>query len=72
MHGDFHHQNLLIRDGRITGVIDWDGAGRGDRRPTSPTGLTWPRPGSDHVTFNQLALFCWPCFAGPVLLALFS
>ena len=32
MHGDFHHENLLIRDGRITGVIDWDGAGRGDRR----------------------------------------
>ena len=32
MHGNFHHENLLIRDGRITGVIDWDGAGRGDRR----------------------------------------
>ncbi len=32
VHGDFHHENLLIRDGRITGVIDWDGAGRGDRR----------------------------------------
>jgi aminoglycoside phosphotransferase (APT) family kinase protein len=31
VHGDFHHENLLIRDGRITGV-DWDGAGRGDRR----------------------------------------
>lgn len=32
VHGDFHHENLLARDGRITGVIDWDGAGRGDRR----------------------------------------
>ena len=32
VHGDFHHENLLTRDGRITGVIDWDGAGRGDRR----------------------------------------
>lgn len=32
VHGDFHHENFLVRDGRITGVIDWDGAGRGDRR----------------------------------------
>jgi aminoglycoside phosphotransferase (APT) family kinase protein len=32
VHGDFHHENLLICDGRITGVIDWDGAGRGDRQ----------------------------------------
>jgi hypothetical protein len=32
VHGDFHPENLLARDGRLTGVVDWDGAGRGDRR----------------------------------------
>lgn len=32
MHLDFHPGNLLAVDGTITGVIDWDGGGRGDRR----------------------------------------
>lgn len=32
MHLDFHPGNLLAQDGKLTGVIDWDGAGRGDRR----------------------------------------
>lgn len=32
VHQDFHPGNLLAIDGTITGVIDWDGAGRGDCR----------------------------------------
>jgi hypothetical protein len=32
MHLDFHSGNLLAQDGKLTGVIDWDGAARGDRR----------------------------------------
>jgi hypothetical protein len=32
VHMDFHPGNLLEQDGVITGVVDWDGAGRGDRR----------------------------------------
>ncbi len=32
VHIDFHPGNLLAVDGTITGIIDWDGAGRGDRR----------------------------------------
>lgn len=32
MHLDFHPGNMLAFDGTITGVIDWDGGGRGDRR----------------------------------------
>lgn len=33
VHCDFHPGNVLVdADGQITGVIDWDGAGRGDRR----------------------------------------
>lgn len=32
VHLDFHPGNLLVDDGEITGVIDWDGIGRGDHR----------------------------------------
>ncbi|GAA3864771.1 phosphotransferase family protein [Streptomyces sedi] len=32
VHLDFHPGNMLAVDGTLTGVIDWDGAGRGDRR----------------------------------------
>ena len=32
VHSDYHPGNLLAVDGSITGVIDWDGAARGDRR----------------------------------------
>lgn len=32
VHYDFHPGNLLADGDRLTGVVDWDGAGRGDRR----------------------------------------
>ncbi|MFK4085247.1 phosphotransferase enzyme family protein [Kribbella sp. NPDC020789] len=32
VHLDFHPGNVLAAGGRITGIIDWDGAGRGDHR----------------------------------------
>ena len=32
VHADFHPGNMLAVDESITGVIDWDGAARGDRR----------------------------------------
>ena len=32
VHCDFTPANMLADSGRVTGVIDWDGAGRGDRR----------------------------------------
>jgi hypothetical protein len=31
VHLDFHPGNILVSDGRISAVLDWDGAGRGDR-----------------------------------------
>jgi hypothetical protein len=31
VHTDYHPGNVLVADGRISGVVDWDGAGRGDR-----------------------------------------
>ncbi|RZT19504.1 phosphotransferase family enzyme [Kribbella sp. VKM Ac-2569] len=32
VHLDFHAGNVLTDAGRITGIVDWDGIGRGDRR----------------------------------------
>ena len=32
VHGDFHPGNILTAHGGITGVVDWDGAARGDHR----------------------------------------
>jgi aminoglycoside phosphotransferase (APT) family kinase protein len=33
VHVDFHPGNVLVNDsGGITGIVDWDGVGRGDRR----------------------------------------
>lgn len=32
VHQDFHPGNMLAGDAGITGVVDWDGAARGDRR----------------------------------------
>jgi hypothetical protein len=32
VHVDLQPSNLLAVDGTVTGVVDWDGAGRGDRR----------------------------------------
>jgi hypothetical protein len=31
VHMDYHPDNVLVHNGRISGVVDWDGAGRGDR-----------------------------------------
>jgi aminoglycoside phosphotransferase (APT) family kinase protein len=32
VHLDFHPGNVLVHEGRISGLVDWDGAGRGDGR----------------------------------------
>jgi Phosphotransferase enzyme family len=32
VHGDYQPSNLLAEGDRLTGVVDWDGAARGDRR----------------------------------------
>lgn len=30
VHGDFQHANILVQDGQVSGVIDWDGSYAGD------------------------------------------
>jgi hypothetical protein len=50
VHLDYHTGNVLVTGGRISGVIDWDGAGRGDRRLDLVTlrfDLAWRAP---HLT----------------------
>jgi len=32
LHGDFHHQNLLVRRGEVVAYVDWEGARAGDSR----------------------------------------
>jgi len=32
VHGDFHHRNFFVVDGRVSGVFDWDIASPGDWR----------------------------------------
>jgi hypothetical protein len=47
VHLDYHPGNILVSHGRITGVVDWDGARRGDRRfdlVTLMFDLAWRAP----------------------------
>lgn len=50
VHLDYHPGNILVSGGRISGVVDWDGAHRGDRRLDLVTlrfDLAWRAP---HLT----------------------
>jgi len=50
VHLDYHPGNILVSAGRISGVVDWDGARRGDRRLDLVTlrfDLAWRAP---HLT----------------------
>lgn len=39
LHGDLHSQNVLVEDGRITGIIDWGDLCQGDR--ATDLAATW-------------------------------
>lgn len=39
LHGDLAPGNLVVRDGRLVGLLDWGGAGLGD--PAGDLGLAW-------------------------------
>jgi hypothetical protein len=48
VHMDYHPGNILVSDGRVTAILDWDGAGRGDRLLDLVTlrfDLAWRAPG---------------------------
>ena len=54
VHMDFQPTNVLAEGPRLTGVVDWDGAGRGDRRLDLVTlrfGL-WPDKANSDVALR--------------------
>jgi aminoglycoside phosphotransferase (APT) family kinase protein len=51
VHGDLLPGNILVRDGRLRGVIDWSGAGVGD--PACEAMVAWAFPPSARRTYRQ-------------------
>ena len=51
VHGDLLPGNILVRDGRLTGVIDWSCAGVGD--PACEAMVAWALPLSARQIFKQ-------------------
>lgn len=63
VHHDFHPGNMLAFDGLITGIVDWDGAARGDRRfdlVTLRFGIHAKRPVADVVRRLDTVLDTFP------------
>jgi aminoglycoside phosphotransferase (APT) family kinase protein len=51
VHGDLLPGNILVREGRLCGVIDWSGAGVGD--PACEAMVAWALPPSARRAFKQ-------------------
>jgi aminoglycoside phosphotransferase (APT) family kinase protein len=63
IHGDMHARNILVRDGVLTGVIDWGDAARGDR--ATDLASIWMVFDSDDLRREAIAA----CGAGSATLA---
>lgn len=49
VHGDCHHENILVQDGQVTGIIDWAGMAYGDGLYDVATLHLWtPRLGTGY------------------------
>jgi aminoglycoside phosphotransferase (APT) family kinase protein len=72
VHLDFHTGNVLVDEhGELTGIVDWDGIGRGDRRfglvtlrfdahvRLAGTDLTWFDELLDHVLSPAVLRLYW-------------
>ncbi len=55
VHGDLLPGNIVVRDGRLRGVIDWSGAGVGD--PACDAMLGWSLPSGARGAFRDAAGF---------------
>ncbi len=55
VHGDLLPGNIVVRDGRLRGVIDWSGAGVGD--PACDAMLGWSLPPVARGTYREAAGF---------------
>ena len=51
VHGDLLPGNLLVRDGRLVGVIDWSATGVGD--PACDTMLAWTMPSEARAVYRE-------------------
>jgi len=51
VHGDLLPGNILIDEGRLSGIIDWGGAGVGD--PASEAMLAWALPSDARRTYRK-------------------
>lgn len=51
VHGDLHEGNVLVRDGHVSGVVDWGGLGVGDPAVDVMVAWTW-LPRSARETFR--------------------
>lgn len=51
VHGDLLPGNLLVRDGRLVGVIDWSATGIGD--PACETMLAWAMPAEARAVYRE-------------------
>lgn len=58
IHGDFKPDHVFQKDGRITGIIDFDFAGWGERlRDVESMALSLSHDGGDNPTFDKQTLF---------------
>jgi aminoglycoside phosphotransferase (APT) family kinase protein len=55
VHGDLLPGNVLVRDGRLAGIIDWSGAGVGD--PACEAMLAWSLPPDARADFRTVLGF---------------
>lgn len=54
-HGDYHHQNLLVRGDQVVTVFDWEGAHPGDRQADLFKLAWWSAARPDHFSPDATA-----------------
>jgi aminoglycoside phosphotransferase (APT) family kinase protein len=52
VHADLLPGNVLVRDGRLAGIIDWSASGTGD--PACEAMLAWAMPAEARARFRAL------------------
>jgi aminoglycoside phosphotransferase (APT) family kinase protein len=61
VHGDLLPGNVIVRDGRVTGIIDWSSAGAGD--PACELMVAWALPPEARALYRSLLEFDEPTWA---------
>jgi aminoglycoside phosphotransferase (APT) family kinase protein len=61
VHGDLLPGNVIVRDGRVTGIIDWSSAGAGD--PACELMIAWALPPAARALYRSLLELDEPAWA---------